>query len=135
LFTLDGPALNSIYLVDGLEAGKPLLKANDKVKTTPSFRSDMSPSELAEFIADTINTLDYKNVETHNLRPQAFATADGIRFDITAANASGLLIAGMAQVAIVNGKLDAIIYMALQEYYHDLRQRDAERIMATVNLM
>jgi hypothetical protein len=50
-------------------------------------------------------------------------------------NASGLIVSGTAQVAVVNGKLDAIIYLAPQEYYRDLRQGEVESILRSVTLL
>lgn len=135
VLTLDGPLLNRVYLVDGLESGKPLVKPDDSKKPSPVFRSDLSQDELSEFIADSLSAQDYKNVEVHGLHPQPFGKADGVRFDISAATASGLLISGTALAAMVNGKLDAIIYLAPQEYYHDLRQGLVERMMQSVTLL
>jgi hypothetical protein len=134
VLTFDGLLLNRVYLVDSLEAGKPLVKPVDTQKASPVFRNDMSPTELSEFISDSLAAQDYKNVEVRGLHPQAFGRSDGVRFDISAATSSGLLISGSALAAIVNGKLDAIIYLAPQEYYHDLRQADVERIMQSATL-
>jgi hypothetical protein len=38
-------------------------------------------------------------------------------------------------MAIVNGKLDAIVYLAPQEYYHDLRKREVDGIFQSVALL
>jgi hypothetical protein len=133
--TIDGIALNSLTVGSSIEDGKPLLYSTDREKIIPLFRSDMSDSEVVEFIADSLRYGGAKDVETSNLRPESFGTLNGIAFDLTSSTASGLNLSGMGKAAIEDGKLHLIIYSAPTEYYFGLHKEEAEKILASITLL
>jgi hypothetical protein len=133
LLSLDGPALNRLYLSDGLAPGEFLVKPTAKDKPTPTFQKGMSPTELVEFVADSVSALDYQRVETSGLRPTQLAGADGLRFDIRGKTREGLDVSGTAAVAEGGGKLYVILYLAPQEHYFQATLPEVESVMKSAN--
>jgi len=134
LLSLDGPWLNRLYLSDGLTPGQFLVKPLAKDKPTPTYRKDMSPTELVEFVADSVGALDYERVETSGLRPTKLAGASGLRFDIKAKTREGLEIAGTAAEAEVGGKLYVILYLAPSEHYFKATLPEVENVISSASL-
>lgn len=131
LLSTDGPLLNRLYLSDGLQPGEFLLKPAAKERPTPTYKKGMAPTELVEFVADSVAALDYQRVETSGLRPAKFAGADGLRFDLAAQTKEGLDIAGTAQAAEIDGKLYVVLYLAPKEHYFAAGLPEVEKIFAS----
>ena len=129
LLSLDGPALNRLYLSDGLAPGDFLVKPIAKDKPTPTYQKGMSPTELMEFVADSVSALDYQRVETSGVRPTQLAGAEGLRFDIKAKTREGLEVSGTAALAETGGKLYVILYLAPQEHYFQATLPEVEGVM------
>ena len=109
LLTIDGPFLNRLYITDGLAPGGWLIRPERNATRTPTYRADMSPTELVEFVTDSVAGLDYLHVESQNLRPARFAGGDALRFDLTATTQGGLEMRGTALVAEHEGRLYLIL--------------------------
>ena len=131
LLSLDGPMLNRLYLSDGLAPGEFLVKPAAKEKPTPTYQKGMSPTELVEFVSDSVAALDYQRVETKGLRPTKLAGSDGLRFEIAAKTREGLEISGTAEVAEAGGKLYVILYLAPQEHYFQAILPEVESVMGS----
>jgi hypothetical protein len=131
LLSIDGPWLNRLYLTDGLAPGDFLVKPAAKERPTPTYQKDMSPSELVEFVADSVAALDYERVETTGLRPATMGGAQALRFDIKAMTREGLEIAGTAETAQMGGKLYVILYLAPAEHYYAASLAEVEAVMAS----
>lgn len=117
VLSIDGPALNRLYLIQGIAPGQGLIKRTAKEKPVPTFRADLAPTEIVELVSDSVAALGYQKVETNNLRPGRFGTTDAIRFDLTALTPTGLDISGTAQVAVVDQKLIGALLLAPSEHY------------------
>jgi hypothetical protein len=131
LLSLDGPLLNRVYLSDGLAPGDFLVKPSSKEKPTPTYQKGMAPTELVEFVANSVSALDYERVETSGLRPAKLAGVDGLRFDIKAKTREGLEIAGTAAVAESSGKLYVILYLAPREHYFQASLAEVESMIGS----
>lgn len=131
LLSTDGPLLNRLYLSDGLAPGEFMVKPVAKERPTPIYKKGMAPTELVEFVADSVSALDYQRVETSTLRPAKFAGADGLRFDIAGQTKEGLDMAGTAQAAEIDGKLYVILYLAPKEHYFAAGLPEVEQILAS----
>jgi hypothetical protein len=129
VLSIDGPMLNRLYLAQGLEDGQGLIKAKSKEKRVPTYRKDMSPTELVEFTADTVAALGYQRVETEKPRPATFGTLDALRLDIKAMTDSGLEIAGTAQLARQGDKLYVVLYLAPAEHYFAATLPEVESLL------
>ena len=129
VLTIDGPLLDRLYLTDGLAVGDYLLKPAAKERPTPTFHAGMSPTERVEFIADSVSALDYKKIETSNLRPAKLNDTDAVRFDLTGATKEGLDISGTAVVAEKGGRLLVVLYLAPTEHYFAANLGEIEAII------
>jgi hypothetical protein len=133
--TIDGPDLNLLQLVAALKDKQPLIKERSKDNPVPKYRSDMSQTEIVEFVTDTLATEGYQNIATQALRPSAFGTLSGVRFDLSAQTPDGLNIRGTALFAQRDEKLNLIVYLAPEEYYYGLHAAEIERIFGSVALL
>ena len=98
-WTIDGPALGDLRTWADLEDGDTLFPPS--AKKMPQFRSDFSALEVAEMVADTIESLvSGADVETTEFRPAAFGSYDGFRFEISYVR-EGLPYRGMAAGAVL----------------------------------
>ena len=134
LLSIDGPLLNRLYLTDALSPGDYLVKPASKEKPTPTYRADLSPTEIVEFVANSVSALDYLKVETSNLRPGQFAGTQGIRFDLTATTKEGLDISGTALATEKGGKLYVILCLAPTEHYYGDVLPEVEAIMQSASV-
>lgn len=134
LLSVDGPLLNRLYLTEGLSPGDFIVKPTAKDKPTPTYKSDLSPTEVVEFVSDSVGALDYLKVETSNLRPQHFADGDAMRFDITARTTDGLDISGTSLAYEQHGRLYVILFLAPTEHYYADALPEVEAIMKSANL-
>ncbi len=133
--TIDGPDLNLLQLVAALKNNQSLIKERSKDNPVPKYRTDMSQTEIVEFVTDTLATLGYQNLSTQALRPSAFGTLAGVRFDLSAQTPDGLNIKGTALFAQRDEKLNLIVYLAPEEYYFGLHAAEIERILGSVALL
>lgn len=129
-WTIDGPALGMLRIWAALEDGDTLFVHGEQ--SFRQFRSSFSPVEVAELVADTIETLaSGADVETTGFEPMAFGANDGFRFNIRYVQ-DGLPYKGMAAGAIRGDKLDLLLYTAPAEYYFDLYAPEVENIISSV---
>ena len=128
---MDGPLLNRLYLTDGLSPGEYLVKPPKSDHATPPYHERMSPTELVEFISDSVSAQGYAKVESLNLRPAQFRGVSAIRFDLTAVTDAGLNMQGTGEVAEISGKLFVMLYLAPQEHYFAANLPEVESIFAS----
>jgi hypothetical protein len=134
LLSIDGPLLNRVYLASGLTPGQFLVKPVKKETPTPTFRADMSETELVEFVTDSIAAMEYERPEALQLRPANFGTAPGLRFDVRAQSKEGLNFSGDALIARVGDRLHVLLYLAPSEYYYERHKADVDAIFSSVVL-
>jgi hypothetical protein len=90
----------------------------------------MGDSELVEFVIDSLaNTL--QEPQSTALRPQTFAGAPGVRFDISGRTEGGLNMTGTALVARAGEKLNLMIFLAPSEHYYGAFATEVEAIFAS----
>ena len=129
VLTIDGPALNQLHLFSDIEPGDSLLKEATEENPVPKFKKTNDELEIAQFIADSLAVGGFERIETQSLRPAAFGSQAGVRFELTGATDDGLNIAGTALFTDVAGKLQVILFIAPALHYYDLRAEEIERIM------
>ena len=128
LLSVDGPLLNRLYLAS-LEPGESLLRPRDRDTPIPVYRSDMSDTELVEFVVDCV-AVEYQSPEASALRPQDFAGQPGVRFDVSAQTAEGLNISGTALAARAGERLHMMLFLAPSEHYYGAMLPEVETIFA-----
>lgn len=133
VLTLDGLALNRLYIASGLKPGEGLFKAISKEKPQPSYRKDMSGTELIEFITDTVTAHGYQRVETTALKPARLWGADGVRVEFEAKTEGGLEISGVAEVAQVGDRLGVILFLAPTEHYFGATVANVEAVFRSAS--
>lgn len=134
LLTIDGPALNRLYVTDGLAPGAFIVKPAKKELPTPTYRAGMTPNELAEFVVDTVVALDYEKAEMTGIKPARFGAVDALRVDVKAVTPAGLQMSGTSLVAESGGKLYVILYLAPSEHYFGATLPEVEGVMASAKL-
>jgi hypothetical protein len=128
LLSVDGPLLNRLYLA-ALEPGESLLRPRDNDTPRPIYRTDMSDTELVEFVVDCA-AVEYQSPQAGALRPQTFAGQPGVRFDLTAQTAEGLNMSGTALVARAGERLHMMLFLAPSEHYYGAMLPEVETIFA-----
>ncbi|MBW3560069.1 MAG: hypothetical protein KY446_11365 [Proteobacteria bacterium] len=129
LLTIDGPLLNRLYFASGLRPGEWMVRPARREQPTPVYRSNMSPTELIEFVSDSVAALKYQRVETSGLAPARMGDNDALRFDLKAQTEQGLDMSGSAIVAERGGQLYLILYLAPTEHYFGAGRAEVESIM------
>jgi hypothetical protein len=132
--TIDGPFLNNFYLTEGLAVGRSMVRSPMKSRPMPIVKRDMSETELAEFVVDTVAAFGYEGVASQNLRPAKFGSADAVRFDLTAKTDAGLDILGTSQVAFVGGKVHVMLFLAPGEYFYPNLLAEVNSIFGSATL-
>lgn len=115
-WTVDGPSLQSLHFVKGLEQGDQLV-GRDLSQNYPDFKKDMTILEIQEFIVDNFTRRGYAQVDEMNLRPQKFGTVDGFGFDMTYVDPNGLDGQATVAGAVVEDRLHLVIYSGVAHYY------------------
>jgi hypothetical protein len=132
--TIDGPLLNNFYLTEGLGVGRSVVRTTRKSRPMPVVKTDMSETEMAEFVVDTVAAFGYEGVASQDLRPAKFGNVDAVRFDLTAKTDEGLEIKGTSQVAMVGGKLHLMLFLAPGEYYYSNLLGEVDRVFGSADL-
>lgn len=133
LWTVDGPGLQAIRFINGVADGEALFEGKGKEKQ-PTFRKSMTPSEIMEFVVDSLAGVGFEKIETTGLRPEKFGSAQGFRFDTHFVTRQGL--EGQASVvgAVLKEKLHLIIYSGTRAHYYPKHRDHAERIIQSIQL-
>lgn len=131
LLSIDGPFLNRLYLAGALRPGEFIVKPARPETPTPTFRADMSDTEIVEFVTDSVAALGYQRPETANLRPATLAAAPGVRFELTTQSTEGLNYSGTALVSRAGDRLNVLLYLAPSEHYYDAYLPEVEQVFAS----
>lgn len=132
VLSADGLFLNRMYLYSDVESGDSLLKKRSKEEPAPVYMDNLSDLELVELVGDTLMYMGYQNVETADVSPEAFEGEDGLKFSFSGQTADGLNIKGQSMVASSDNGLDAVIFLAAEEYYYDKYASDIDAVFASL---
>lgn len=131
LLSQNGPTLDRLYLVGGLEDGEGLA---NRQRGAAVFNATSADEDLSAFIAASVDALGYIAPVVSNHRPARFGAATGWRIDIATATGDGLAFSSSALYARHNGRLSVILYLAATEHYFAAGLPGAEAIMASAAL-
>jgi hypothetical protein len=133
-WTRDGPLIQEVRFVDGLEDDEALFKTpvGHRPIDYPPFKSTMNALEVREFYEATMGQAGVTNFQSTNLRPAKFGSHDGFRFDFSMYRKEGLHQKGMAAGALIDGKLYLVTYVAAALYYYDRDRPAFENIVKSV---
>jgi len=132
LWTVDGPDLEALRIIAGLDDGEPMLPAPPDDYHGPRFRAGMTASEAAEFIVDSLAAGGLGEVVSSDLAPAPFGDREGFRFDLSFRTADGLEMKGQVLGAVVAGRLYALVYTATRLHYFEAYRAAVEHVFASV---
>lgn len=133
IWTVDGPTLQAIRFMKGLKDGDVLFEGKDEEKR-PKFKKHMTPSEIMEFVVDSITLAGAEKVQATNLRPEKFGSVQGFRFEFSFASTEGLEGQGFAVGAVVKERLQLIMYTGVKAHYFPKHKDDVERIIRSIGM-
>lgn len=130
-WTVDGPLLEQLVFITGLEGGDTLYRALNE-RDAPVYRPAMSESEIMEFVVDSLVATGAHSVAASNLHPAQFGSWPGFRFDLSFQYGNGL--DGLGTVLGVNrdGALHLILYTGARLHYFDKHKGTVETIFASI---
>ena len=136
-WTKDGFQLNRLDFAGQVENGSPLYKERSKKeKPFPKFRSDMLSTDLADLYESSFRILHgVTEFNVRELEPSKLGSASGIRltFDYALPN-DALTRVGEARLAVQDGKLYMISFVAPELHYYDAAISEVHMIMDSVVL-
>jgi hypothetical protein len=130
-WTVDGFALESLRFFKGIAAGEPLLTGGKDEERRPRFRATMAESEIAEFVVDSLYS---GRAKPRELRPAPFGAASGFRFDLSYATTEGVNRRALVIGAVVQDKLQLIVYDGTTLHYFPRHQDEVERLIQSIQL-
>lgn len=133
VWTVDGLTLQAVHFIKGVRKGWTLLgnrgAQNDE---WPTFDPGMTPHESLEFIVASLSRFGLANVEPYGLRPQPFGQAQGFRFDFDFLYPDGLEGRGLAAGAVIDDRLQLILYVGARQHYFPEYLDEVEAIIASI---
>ncbi len=136
VWTNDGFALESIRFYAGLDEGDRLFEWDDDEEDNPypPYQADMQASEVAEFVAHSLETLGFQEVTVSGLRPTEFGSRSGYRFEMEMLTAEGMDVDALALGASDDDGLDLILYLGERHYYFPKYRDAVEKILISITL-
>ena len=135
VWTIDGLGLDELRFLTGVAPGAPLLRIPGvEQKDIVLYNTTMLPDDVMDMVAGTLGKAGDQQLRTSALRPAAFGTVTGFRFDLAFTTEDGLQMKGMALFAQRRKKLDVILFVAPSEYYYDEYAPTVEKIFASVRV-
>lgn len=133
-WTIDGPSLQAVRFINGIRSDKPLIRSAEQQRF-PVFRMDMTESEIMEFILDSLFLLGFNNLESRDLRPIAFGSHEGFRFEFSYLARDGLEEEGLVAGAVIERRLYLILYTGVRRHYYPKYLDHVEHIIDSIELM
>ncbi len=135
-WTLNGPLLDSLAFIGGLENNKRIVVQRRKAdRKVPNFRADMSPPEIAAMIESFYRIRGgATQFNMTNLSPRQFVGHPGFQFDYDYLGGDELERRGRAVGAIVNGRFYLALFDAAKMHYFPSGLPEFERIVQTARL-
>jgi hypothetical protein len=135
-WTLNGPLLDGMSFVTGLQNGKSLIRQRRTAsQQVPIFRSNMTPPEIATMIESLYRVrggaVDFRTV---SLKPRPFLGTNGFQLDYEHLDEDELWRRGRVVGTVVNGKLYMILLDAAKMHYWDATLPDFEAVVASAQL-
>lgn len=138
VWTLDGPRLQYILFVKGIEDGGRIFSAKASRRgasgkdTLPKFRKGMNLLEVGELFVASLARRGAQKIITAGFAPAEFGGKDGFRFTFTYRTTAGLNMRGIAAGALLGDKLFMVIYNGTEEFFFDRSKGDFEKILASL---
>lgn len=135
-WTLNGPLLDSLSFIGGLEHDKRIVVQRRKAdRKVPNFRADMSPPEIAAMIESFYRIRSgASSFAMTNLAPRTFLGHPGFQFDYDYLGGDEVERRGRAVGAIIGGHFYLALFDAARMHYFDAGLPEFERIVLSARL-
>ncbi|NQV85244.1 MAG: hypothetical protein HQ494_15640 [Rhodospirillales bacterium] len=134
IWTVDGPALQKITFINGLDDGDTLFTVQTQGKP-PKYKKNMSFLEIIEFIETSATASGVVGMNSRNFRPYKFGTLDGFRTEFSFTLEDGLLREGFGVGAKKDEKLYLIFYSGAKLHYFPKHKDDVETILRSIKIL
>jgi len=134
IWTVDGPLLQELRFIKGIEDGDALFEGRVGNKLPP-FKSKMTAIEIKELFEASLAQIGLAQLKTLNLRPNDFGKASGFRFEFTYVLKNGLEKQGFALGAVIDEKLHMIIYSGTRLHYYPKHKDEVERLVRSIRML
>ena len=137
LWTIDGPQLNSLYLISTVREREFIFLGERQTKRRPDgafYHRGMRADELRDLIVDGMRAAGAVNVTTSDLRPTSFGGREGLRFEMAMDNEAGLKYRAMAAAFEHEKGLALALFYAPAEYYYPRDQAKVSVMLDTLRL-
>ena len=138
VWTMDGPELDKLCFVAGLESDASIHADRPGKAPEPRFRKNMTPTEVMELFEAAYSRPTTAPVifRTGNLRPAKFAGVDGFRFDFSFVDQDDEVERkGLAMGAIHKEKLYLVFYHGAKIHYFAKNLPEVEKILGSAKLL
>jgi hypothetical protein len=139
LWTLDGPALNTLLIFTGVPDGQPLFArkgAGAQQEKPPVFRAGMNPIEVQELLEATAARFFNTTIaEARNPQPREIAGGRGFAFDTRLVGRDEVERAGVFAGTIRGGKLYGAWFQGAKLHYFERYRPEFERMVASAQLV
>jgi len=141
VWTLDGPALNTLVFFTGVPDGEPLFAraqaAGQGQQEKPAvFRATMNPVEVQELLEATVTRYFQTTiVEGRNLKPAPVANGQGFRFETRFIARDEVEHEGVFVGTVRNGKLYGAWFQGAKLHYFNRYLPEFDRLLASAQFV
>ena len=135
-WTLNGPLLDGITFIGGLEHDKRIVQQRRKAdRKVPHFRADMNPTEIASMIESFYRIRGgASRFDMTGLQPRSFLGRPGFQFDYEHLGGDEVVRQGRAVGAIIGGRFYLALFDAAKMHYFPAALPEFERIVESARL-
>ena len=139
-WTVNGYSLERIVFFRPISENNSLYDHNSFLtkedKKRPIFNSNMNKFELKEFFEDCILwSRRLTKIESTNFKNYQIDTVDGITFDISGQNESGLPYKGFVVAGVKDKKLYLTYFIASEMEFYPRYIKEAKKIISSINFL
>jgi hypothetical protein len=135
-WTRDGPALNSLMLVDGIKDREHVFLQTRTRQMRKGegalYRAGMTDIEVVELLADGLQSIGAENVQTLGVRPFQIAAVAGFFAEYAFQNEAGLHYRALVVGESTGNTLSYGLFYAPAEFYFERERASVEAIFSSI---
>ena len=136
LWTLNGPALDSVTFIAGVPDGENIVKQKKKAdRQVPAFSATMTPPEFVSLVESyyriQIGAVDY---ETTNVMPADFMGGTGMQIDYRFTGTDDVKRRGRTMLIVIDDKLYMVSGLGTALHYYDAMLPEFESMMRSARI-
>jgi hypothetical protein len=140
VWTLDGPILQQIIFVKGVQDGDYLIPIRGRPAfgvddDAPLFEKGMNFIEVVELFESTLSQMKAQKLDIKDVRPYKTENTEGFRFEFDFITKEGLQKKGSAYGILKDERLFMVIYVGAKLYYFDKGKGDFEEVVRTLRIL